>query len=73
MAHSAIAADLRSLMGVAAKLRRLAHESLRREDRELYLTAAAALEERARHLAAGLPEDRDDTNDHPHRPVDLLV
>ncbi len=73
MAQSAIAADLRNLLGVAAKLRQLASESPRREDRDLYLAAAAALEERARHIAAFLPEDHLDMGGYPHRPVDLTV
>jgi hypothetical protein len=68
--------DLRNLLNVARKLRKLASEPVAPEDRELYLTAAAALEARAGWMANTLPEDRRSQRQPPRmsrQPVDLLV
>jgi hypothetical protein len=67
------AGDLRTLLAVAGKLRALASEAATQVDRDLYLTAAAALEARANWLASTLPEDRDAGRTFGHRPVDLLI
>jgi len=74
MGYAAGTRDLRNLLAVAGKLRALALETTAKVDRDLYLTAAAALEARANWLAATLPEDRHDRDfAGPYRPVDLLV
>ena len=77
MGHSAISGDLRNMMSVATKLRQLAAETVPQNDRKLYLTAASALEDRAKTMATSLPDDRydRDTGDdpNPHRPVDMKV
>jgi hypothetical protein len=73
MGHSAIAGDLRNLMGVAIKLRQLADQTPPNDDRKLYLTAAAALEQRAQYMAASITPDNYDQDTDPHRPVDLIV
>lgn len=66
--------ELRTMMGVARKLRGLAQDTLAAVDRDLYLTAAAALEARAHWLAETLPEDRVGvTESHAHQHVDLLI
>lgn len=67
------AGDLRTLLAVAGKLRALALEAVTTVDRDLYLTAAAALEARANWLAAPLPEDRDTDRTFGHQRVDLLI
>jgi hypothetical protein len=73
MGYLATAHDLSNLLAVAGKLRRLAQETVATVDRDLYLTAAAALEARARWMAETLPEDRSDTGTASHRPVDLRI
>lgn len=73
MGYFPAAPDLRNLLKVAGKLRLLAADTLATVDRDLYLTAAAALEARARWLADTLPEDRDSAHRDSHRPVDLLI
>ena len=54
MGQSATARDLRDLLGVAIRLREFAMDTRLLDDRELYLTAAIALEARAERLAAAL-------------------
>lgn len=78
MGYSANTSALRSLLTAASGLRQLADDRLvLRSDKRLYLTAAAALEARADHIASSLPGE--DTVYDPrtdailHRPVDLLV
>ena len=73
MGYFAGARDLRNLLAVAGKLRLLAADTLATVDRDLYLTAAAALEARARWMADTLPEDRSERDCDSHRPVDLLI
>ena len=75
MEYFAASRDLRNLLAVAAKLRRLADDTLHHEDKNLYLAAAAVLEARAERMASHLP---DGPHDRPqdadlHRPVNLLV
>jgi hypothetical protein len=67
-------ADLRDLLSVAKKLRRLATDAPTAADRDLYVSAADVLERRAGWLATHLPEDRYEQGDATrHQPVDLLV
>jgi hypothetical protein len=78
MGYFAGISELRSLLAVAAGLRQLADDRLVvRDDKRLYLTAAAALEARANRLASTLPDDNrayDRATDAAlHRPVDMLV
>lgn len=74
MAYLATARDLRTMLGVAIRLRQLAAESLQDPDRELFLTAAAALEARAEWLAHTLPEERPAPPPPGlHKPIDLFV
>jgi hypothetical protein len=67
--------DLRNLLSLAARLRRLANDSHCRGDRALYLVTAEALEKRAEWLAAALPSERGGQHDSPqlHKPVDLTI
>ena len=70
--HASEAYDLRNLLSVAKKLRHLADDTPADRDRDLYVTAAAALEARARWLATHLPGERySDAGAH-HR-VDMRV
>lgn len=67
--------DLRNLLALASKLRRLADDTLHRGDKDLYLTAAAVLEARASRMTSflpGAPYDRN-TDAALHRPVDVIV
>ena len=76
MAYRSPAHALRHLLAVAGKLRGLADDMLTVEDdRELFAAAAAALEARAKWMAAALPGDRYDPamTVHLHRPVNLIV
>lgn len=78
MAYPASTMELRNLMAVAAGLRRLADDRrVVRNDKRLYLTAAAALEARANRMASSLPgEDASYDSERDaalHRPVDMLV
>jgi hypothetical protein len=78
MGYFAGISELRSLLAVAAGLRQLAGDRLLvRNDKRLYLTAAAALEARANRMASSLPDDGKTydraTDAALHRPVDLLV
>jgi hypothetical protein len=75
MGYHAGASDIRNVMGVAIQLRQLANHTANPPDRKLYLTAATALEERAKTLAVSLPGDVHDKVDVTdlHRPVDLKV
>jgi hypothetical protein len=73
MGYFAGARDLRNLLGVAARLRQLAETAQLHADRELYLTAAAALEARARWLGESLPGGDQPDESALHRPVDLIV
>ena len=78
MGYFAGIGELRRLLAVAAGLRQLAADRLvHRNDRRLYLTAAAVLEAQANHLASTLPGDNrtyDRATDAAlHRPVDMLV
>lgn len=78
MGYFASTSELRNLLGVAAKLRQIAGDRLVvRNDRRLYLTAAATLEARAHRMASSLP-GQDEVHDREtdallHRPVDMLV
>ena len=54
MGQSATARDLRDLLGVAIRLRQFAMDTRLLDDRELYLTAAIALEAHAERLATAL-------------------
>ena len=67
--------DLRNFLAVAAKLRRLADDTLHREDKNLYLAAAAVLEARAERMASHPPDGSCDPGRDAglHRPVNLLV
>ena len=78
MGYFAGISELRSLLAVAAGLRQLADDRLAyRNDKRLYLTAAATLEARANRMASSLPDDSkiyDHATDAAlHRPVDMLV
>lgn len=73
MGYSASADDLRNLLALAGKLRTLALETFNMADRDLYLTAAAALEARAHRLATTLPQDWHDWESDSHQPVNLIV
>lgn len=77
MGYYAGARDLRNLLAVATMLRQLGDDTLHNKDRELYQTAAAALETRADWLAKTLPEERGDDEQRDtrtlFRPVDLIV
>ena len=74
MDYAAEAGDLRNLLSVAKKLRHLADDTPVDVDHDLYVTAAAALEARARWLATHLPGDLQNCDAaHMHQPVDLLV
>jgi hypothetical protein len=73
MAHSSQARDLRHLLDVARRLHGLADDAMTCDsDRQLFLTAAAALEARASWMAAALPGDPAGMV-HLHQPVDLLI
>ena len=78
MGYFAGITELRGLLAVAAGLRQLADDRLMvRNDKRLYLTAAAALEARANRMASSLPDDSKTydraTDAALHRPVDMLV
>lgn len=75
MGYFAGVQDLRNLMSVASKLRRLADDAQLQEDKDLYLTAAAALEARAERLSAHLPDEPYDrkVDFMLHRPVNMTV
>lgn len=75
MGYFAGVQDLRNLLSVASKLRGLANDSQLWADKELYLTAAAALEARAEHLSSHVPDKADDNGPaiSLHRPVNMLV
>lgn len=78
MGYFAGTGELRSLLSVAAGLRQAAADRLVvRNDKRLYLTAAAALEARANRLASsasGKDAAFDRESDAAlHRPVDMLV
>jgi hypothetical protein len=78
MGYFAGTSELRSLLAVAAGLRRLANDRLVVcNDKRLYLTIAAALEARANRMASSLPDDGNSydraTDAALHRPVDMLV
>jgi hypothetical protein len=77
MAYSAHARDLRNLLSVAAKLRRLAADTWSDRDQLLFLMAAEALEKRAAWLQGALPDDHHDKDpdDLPylHKPIDLII
>ena len=74
MAYPSQASELRHFLGVAKKLRGIADDPATAEaDRELFLTAAAALEARATWMATSLPGDDPGKAMHMHRPVNLLV
>jgi len=75
MGYFAGVQDLRNLLSVASKLRGLADDSQLWADKELYLTAAAALEARAERLSSRLPDETDDRGLEfaLHRPVNMLV
>lgn len=66
---------LRNLLSVARNLRALADDTLCEDDRDLYLTAAFALEARAKRMASQLPDETDDPamDARLHRPVDFLI
>ncbi len=75
MGYFAGVQDLRNLLSVAAKLRRLADDTPYPDDKHLYLTAAAVLEARGERMASHLPDEpydraRDATL---HRPVDMVI
>lgn len=67
--------DLRNLLSLAAKLRRLANDPRCRGDQALYLMTAEALEKRATWLAATLPSERPEQQGNPrlHKPVDVTI
>jgi hypothetical protein len=67
--------DLRNLLFLAAKLRRLANDAHCRGDQALYLMTAEALEKRAQWLAVTLPSERLESQDSTqlHKSVDLTV
>jgi hypothetical protein len=76
MTYPTQARELRHLLSVARKLRELADDiNTGDSDRELFLTAAAALEARATWMAAALPGERYDARAtvHLHKPVDVLI
>lgn len=78
MGYFAGTSELRSLLAVAAGLRHLADDgSVYRNDKRLYLTAAAVLEARANRLASSVPGESksyDRASDAAlHRPVDVVV
>ena len=72
MGYFAGVQDLRTLLSVAAKLRRLADDTMYPEDN---LTAAAALEARGERMALHLPDAAyDRAHDAAlHRPVDMVI
>lgn len=69
------APDLRNLLSLALKLRRLANDSHCLGDQALYLMTAEALEKRAAWLAATLPSETNEQRDNPgpHKPVDVII
>ena len=76
MAYPSQARELRHILAVARRLRELADDPLTCDsDRELFLTAAAALEARANWMAAALPGERYEParTVHLHQPVNLLI
>jgi hypothetical protein len=75
MGYFAGVQDLRNLLSVASKLRSLAEDTILQDDKDLYLTAAAALEARAERLSSHLPEEPHDRGLEflLHRPVNMLV
>jgi hypothetical protein len=75
MGYFAGTSDLRNLLAMAARLRRLADETRHPGDRKLYLTAAAVLEARADQLATHPPGNPFDPalETELHRPVDIRV
>lgn len=74
MGNFAGARDLRNLLGVAIRLRALAGQEHDAQDRNLYLTAAEALEARAEQMARSLPEEPPEAIDpRLYRRVDLLI
>ena len=76
MTYPSPARELRNLLVVARGLRGLAGDVLTCDsDSELFLTAAAALEARAKWKAAALPGDRYEPalTVHLHKPVNLLI
>jgi hypothetical protein len=67
-------ANLRDLLSVAKKLRRLAMDTPATLDSDLYTSAADVLEKRAGWMATHLPEEGYAPSDAVlHRPVDVLV
>ncbi len=75
MGYFAGVRDLRTLLSVAAKLRRLADDTSYPNDKHLYLTAAAALEAQGERMALRLPDAAyDRAHDAAlHRPVDMVI
>jgi len=75
MGYFAGTSDLRNLLNMATRLRRLADETLRNDDRKLYLMAAAVLEARADRMATHLPGTPYDPalETGLYRPVDIIV
>lgn len=74
MGQAVSAEDLRDLLWVAARLRRLAGDALCQGDRALYLITAEALETRAGYLAAPLPQAQAKPDDPElHQPIDLTI
>jgi hypothetical protein len=75
MGHFAGVDDLRNLLSLASKLRRLAEETLHQGDKDLYLTAATVLEARASTMASALPGNPFDpeTDARLHRPVNMTI
>ncbi len=75
MGYFAGVRDLRNLLSVAAKLRRLADDTWYPNDKHLYLTAAALLEARGERMALHLPDEPYDRAQDAalHRPVDMMI
>lgn len=74
MGYFAGAHDLRKLLAVAGTLRAFARDNVAPRDRNLYLTAAAALEARANWMASTLPDSQPEPPlAFSHRPVDMRV
>lgn len=75
MGYFAGVQDLRNLLSVAARLRRLADDTSYPNDKHLYLTAAAVLEARGERMALHLPDEPHDRAEDAalHRPVDMMI